>query len=91
MPVTTYTQFRSFLTRPFLACTHPRVAPEFAHDLPRCHIPQHHCLVPAAGAETAVVKGAREQSREDQRTSDPGLSASIPLWPPAHPAASSTS
>lgn len=76
MPVTTYTQFRSVLTRPFLACTHPGVAPEFTHDLPRCHIPQHHCLVPAAGAETAVVKGAREQSREDQRL--PLIPASAP-------------
>lgn len=49
-----------------LVCTHPRVAPEFANDLPRCHIPQHHRLVPAAGAETAVVKGAGGKRKERQ-------------------------
>lgn len=79
-PVTTYTIVRVLyaihaLTRPLLACTHPRVAPEFANDLPRRHIPQHHRLVPAAGAETAVVKGAGRHRREGRSvlTSDPDL------------------
>jgi hypothetical protein len=49
------------------ACTYPRVAPEFAHDLPRCDIPKHHSLVPAARAEIAVVKRAGEQERKGQR------------------------
>lgn len=67
-------------TNEALCCTHPCVTPEFAHDLPRCHIPQHHRLVPAAGAEIAVVKGPSRQGREGQHR--PGISASMPLSRP---------
>ena len=34
IPVTTHMLIRFALMRPLLACTHPRVAPEFPHDLP---------------------------------------------------------
>lgn len=64
------------LMRPLLACTYPCMAPEFTYDLARCHIPQHHCLIPAARAEAAVVKGARGQRREGQ--SRPPIPASVP-------------
>lgn len=71
VPVTIYPLMRvpSFIhaLRRLVVCTHPRVAPELPHDLPRCHIPQHHGLVSTAGAEAAVVKGARGQRREIQR------------------------
>lgn len=89
VPVTTYVLMRvpsviHARMRPLLVCTHPCVAPEFTHDLPRCHIPQHHRLVPPAGTETAVVKGARGQRREGQRRSpmpqcpDPSRAPSSP-------------
>lgn len=71
VPVTTYTLMRvpsaiRALMRPLLACTYPCVAPEFTYDLARCHVPQHHCLIPATRAEIAVVKGTRGQRREGQ-------------------------
>lgn len=75
-----------------LACTHSSVAPKFAHDLPSCHIPQHHRLVSATRAEMAVVKGTGGQEREGQYPLRILASALLILgWPRTHPAASSTS
>lgn len=75
-----------------LACTHSSVTPKFAHDLPSCHIPQHHRLVSTTRAEMAVVKGTGGQEREGQYPLRILASALlIPVWPRTHPAASSTS
>lgn len=71
--------------RPLFASTHPCVTPEFTHDLPRCHIPQHHRLVSAAGAEAAIVKGARGQGSEGQRRPPILASTSPPRPGPGSP------